>query len=446
MAHVPATRSDEPPMPRLVPKAADTAARPAADGRAGLEQALAGVERRKWTRRLAILGGILLVVAAIVVWRIQAAPAPPARYVTARATRGDVIETVQSTGQVKPTTEVQVGAQVSGRVTKVHVDFNSRVKKGDVLAEIDPTLFGAQIESTQAQIAAASASVARATANVATTKLRVDRAKKLSSEGIGSQADLEAAQGAYDVAIAEVAAAKAQVAQIRAQLKSSKTNLDYTRIYSPIDGIVINRAIDSGQTVAASFQAPTMFVIAEDLSKMRVLADIDEADVGRLKEGMTAKITVDAFPGESFAGTVSQVRFSPVNQSGVVTYAAIVEVANQDLKLRPGMTATVTITTAEAKGITRVPNAALRFKPSPVEKDGKKVTEERLPPLPPKKGRIWVVTDETPGKEKAEPREVDIGVTDGVFTEIGTDLGESKIVTDETDDPNAKKGRGPRMF
>jgi HlyD family secretion protein len=446
MAHVPATRSDEPPMPRLVPKAPDTAERPAAEGRAGLEQALAGVDRRKWTRRLAILGGVLLVVAAIVVWRIEAAPAPPARYVTARLTRGDVIETVQSTGQVKPTTEVQVGAQVSGRVTKVHVDFNSRVKKGDVLAEIDPTLFGAQIESTQAQIAAASASVARATANVATTKLRVDRAKKLSAEGIGSQADLEAAQGAHDVAVAEVAAARAQVAQIRAQLKSSKTNLDYTRIYSPIDGIVINRAIDSGQTVAASFQAPTMFVIAEDLSKMRVLADIDEADVGRLKEGMTAKITVDAFPGESFAGTVSQVRFSPVNQSGVVTYAAIVEVANQDLKLRPGMTATVTITTAEAKGITRVPNAALRFKPSPVEKDGKKVPEERLPPLPPKKGRIWVVTDETPGKEKAEPREVDIGVTDGVFTEIGTDLGESKIVTDETDDPNAKKGRGPRMF
>lgn len=413
-----------------------------------LERDLAKVEgSRRWLRRLVILLVLGLAVTAVVVWRIKTAPPPPARYVTAQVSRGDVFETVQSTGQVKPTTEVQVGAQVSGRITKVHVDFNSIVKAGDALAEIDPTLFGAQIDSTRAQLAAASASVKRADSSLATAKQRVERAKKLVAEGIGSQADLDTAQGAYDVAIADVAAAKAQVAQIGAQLRSSKTNLDYTRIYSPIDGIVVNRAIDPGQTVAASFQAPTLFVIAQDLRKMRVLADIDEADVGRLREGMTADITVDAFGGDTFKGTVSQVRYSPFNVSGVVTYAAVIEVDNPEIKLRPGMTATVTIRSAEAKDVTRVPNAALRFKPTPpVDKDGKKQPQEPLPPLAPKTGRVFVVTDATPGAEQIEQRVVDIGITDGVHTVITTDLGELKIVTDETDDSGGKKGRAPRMF
>lgn len=419
-------------------------ARPAARG--SLERELSRTEGRKWFRRLSIVAVVVALIAGGLVWRAKTRPPPPARYVTSQPTRGDVVETVQSTGQVKPTTEVQVGAQVSGRITKVHVDFNSKVKAGDVLAEIDPTLFGAQIDGTQAQLAAARANVTRTEANLATLRQRVSRAEKLVREGIGTQADLDNAQGAYDVAVAEVAAAKAQVTQIGAQLRSSKTNLEYTRIFSPIDGIVINRAIDPGQTVAASFQAPVLFVIAQDLRKMRVLADVDEADVGKLKEGMRAKISVDAFPGESFDGAVSQVRYSPFNQSGVVTYAAVIEVDNPDLKLRPGMTATVTITTAEAKGVLRVPNAALRYRPSPVEVDGKKVPQEPLPALPPRKGRIWIVTDPTLGQEKAEPRVVDVGITDGVNTEVGGDLDALKIVTDETDDPAAKKGRGPRMF
>jgi len=437
---------DAPHKPRLVPPAPGTAKQPAAEDREGLERTLSRVEGGKWLRRLLIVLGVIGLLAGIGLWRVKTRPPPPAKYVTSQTSRGDVLETVQSTGQVKPTTEVQVGAQVSGRITNVYVDFNSRVKAGDVLAEIDPTLFGAQIDSTQAQAAVARANVTRADASLTTAKQRVARAKKLVAEGIGSQADLDTAQGAYEVALAELAASKAQVAQIGAQLKSSKTNLDYTRIYSPIDGIVINRAIDPGQTVAASFQAPVLFVIAQDLSKMRVLADIDEADVGRLKEGMAAKISVDAFPGESFKGSVSQVRYSPVSQSGVVTYAAVIQVDNADLKLRPGMTATVTITSSEAKDVIRIPNAALRYKPTPPEKDGKKLPQEPLPPLPPKKGRIWVLTDETPGKEKAEPRVIDIGITDGVNTQTATDLGQTKIVTDETDDASGKKGRGPRMF
>lgn len=412
-----------------------------------LTKALSRVEGgRKWLRRLIVLVVLAGLAGAFFAYRAKTKPPPPARYVTATLSRGDVFETVQSTGQIKPLTEVQVGAQVSGRITKVNVDFNSHVKSGDVLAEIDPTLFGAQIDVNQAQLAAAVANVKRAEANLATAKVRLERAKKVVQEGVGTQSELDAAQGSYDVTVAEVAAAKAQIAQINASLKSSKTNLDYTHIYSPIEGIVINRAIDPGQTVAASFQAPTLFVIAQDLRKMRVLADIDEADVGRLKEGMGADISVDAFQGETFKGVVSQVRYSPVTQSGVVTYAAVIEVENPDVKLRPGMTATVTIRSAEAKNAMKVPNAALRFKPSPpTDQAGKPIPQEPLPALAAHKGRLYVLTDDKPGMEKIEMREVDIGITDGVSTVLLTEIGDAKVVVDETDDAN-KKARGPRMF
>ena len=331
------------------PRGAASGLAPTAGGRSALEKELGRAEGGKWRRRLVIVLGLAVVVGALVAWRVKTRPPPPAKYVVGQMSVGDVTETVQSTGQVKPLTEVQVGAQVSGRITRVYVDFNSTVKKGDVLAEIDPTLFGAQIDANRAQLAAAQAQEVKGQAALLTAKQRADRAKKLLAEGIGSQADLDTAQGAYEVAVADVAAAKAQIAQIQATLRSSRTSLEYTHIFSPIDGVVINRAIDPGQTVAASFQAPVLFVIAQDLRKMRVLADIDEADVGKLKEGMEADVSVDAFPGESFQGKVSQVRYSPQSVSGVVTYAAVIEVDNPDVKLRPGMTATVTIRTAASK-------------------------------------------------------------------------------------------------
>ncbi len=403
--------------------------------RAKLKRDLASVEGgRKWLRRAIVVGLIGALGGGLYVYRERTAPPPPPRYVLAEVTKGDVFETVQSTGQVKPVTEVQVGAQVSGRVTKIHVDFNSTVKAGDVLAEIDPTLLSAQIDSSNAQLAAASASVKRAEANLESTKLRLDRAKKLVAEKVGSQADLDAAQGGYDVAVAEVAAARAQVAQIGAQLKQSRTNLDYAKILSPIDGVVITRSIDVGQTVQASFQAPTLFVLAQDLRKMRVFADIDEADVGKLEEGMSADIAVDAFPGATFAGKVVQVRLSPVSQQGVITYAAVIDVDNPDMKLRPGMTATVSIRSAEAKAALRVPNAALRFRPSPpLDEAGKPVPQEPLPKLEPGKGRVWIVTDETPGAEKIEPVVVDIGISDGIWTELKSELEATKVIRDETD-------------
>jgi HlyD family secretion protein len=197
-----------------------------------LEKELSGLEGRKWLSRLGIVLACVLVAAAVLAWRMKNQPPPPPRYITAKTSRGDVIETVQSTGQVKPLTEVQVGAQVSGRITKVFVDFNSVVKANQVLAEIDPTLFNAQADSSSAQLAAQRAQVARAEANLTTAKVRLDRAKKLVAEGIGTQADVDAAQGGYDVALADLAAAKAQVASIGAQVRSSRTNLEFTKIYS----------------------------------------------------------------------------------------------------------------------------------------------------------------------------------------------------------------------
>ncbi|MEO7328955.1 MAG: efflux RND transporter periplasmic adaptor subunit [Minicystis sp.] len=413
---------------------------PAAGKSRGLEAELSKVDSGRWLRRLVIVGVLAALIGAGWLYRSKTQPPPPSRYVLGQTSQGDVYETVQSTGQVQPLLQVQVGAQVSGRITKVMVDFNSKVKAGDVLAEIDPTLFGAQIDGNRAQLNAAQATVTKADSNIATSKLRVERLRKLVAEGIGSQSDLDNAQGAYDVSIADAAAARAQIAQIQAALRTSRTNLEYTRIYSPIEGVVINRAIDPGQVVAASFQAPVLFVIAQDLRKMKVLADIDEADVGRLREGIVAEVSVDAFPGEKFKGLVSQLRYSPTSQSGVVTYPAVIEVENPEVKLRPGMTATVSIRSSEVKDQMRLPNAALRFKPTPpVDKDGKKIPQDPLPPLGQHKGRIYVVTDTTPGAEKAEPREVEIGITDGINTVLKTDLTGQKIVVDETDDP--KKDR-----
>ncbi|NUP06436.1 MAG: efflux RND transporter periplasmic adaptor subunit [Polyangiaceae bacterium] len=424
------------------------AKRPGPDPNAAREQLRKELGRQeggfKWLRRLIILLVIAGGIAGFVAYRIKHAPPPPPKYVLTEVTSGDVIESVQSTGQVKPVTEVQIGAQVSGRVTNVLVDFNSVVKRGGVLAEIDPTLISAQIESTSAQLASSGASVKRAEANLEAARIRLDRAKKLVKENVGNQAEVDTAQGAYDVAVADLSAARASVSQTNAQLKQSKTNLEYTKIISPIDGVVISRSIDPGQTVQASFQAPTLFVLAQDLSKMRVYADIDEADVGRVVDGLAAEINVDAFPSVSFKGKVVQVRLAPVTQQGVVTYAAIIDVDNPDSKLRPGMTATVTITSGEAKGVKRIPNAALRFRPSPpLDEAGKPIPQDPLPKLGPGQGRVWVLTDETPGKEKIEPRIVEIGISDGVNTVLKTDLGDAKIIRDETDagaDKQKRKG------
>ncbi len=413
------------------------------EARKALERELRTRGSRRWVFRLG-----LLVAAALIGWGgyryyQHRKPPPPPRFSTRKVEKRDIFEEVQSTGKVKPLKEVQVGAQVSGRVVKVSVDFNSPVKKGDVLAEIDPRLFGAQVSQTRAQIEQAKAAQKHAEATLLVTETLLARMRRLQKENLSSQSDLDQAEGNRNVAKADVGSAEANLIQLEAQLASASTTLQYTRITSPIDGIVITRSIDPGQTVAASFTAPVLFVIAPDLEQMQVLADIDEADVGKVHDEMPATIVVDAFPGDVFRGKVIQVRYSPNEVLGVVTYSAIIDVANPELKLRPGMTATVTIQTRRAEGAVAIPNAALRFRPVVDPPPGNGAGAPAAPfatELKPGQGRVYVTA---PGGNDAVEKIVGIGLTDGRFTEakgelaLGTD-----VITEQRDAKRPEKFLG----
>jgi HlyD family secretion protein len=263
--------------------------------------------------------------------------------------KGEVVATVTATGTLSAVTTVQVGSQVSGIIAKLHVDFNSVVKKGQLLAELDPTPFQQAVDQNRANLD-------KAKVQLRNDEIALTRAKRLFADQLSAQSDLDAAQTTRDSDVATVA-------QVTAQLKQAETNLSYTRIKSPIDGVVVSRQYDVGQTVAASFQAPVIFTIAQDLTKMQVLTNIDEADVGRIREGQVARFSVDAFPDVNFKGTVSQIRLSPQTVQNVVTYPVMLDVPNADLKLKPGMTANVQVPVDERKDALRVPNAALRFRP-----------------------------------------------------------------------------------
>jgi len=427
-----------------------------------LKKALAAEEGgRRWLRRLAIGSAFALAIAGALGWRAAHAPPAPAKYITASVAEGDVIEKVQATGTVQPLLQINVGAQVTGRVTQVLVDYNSVVKKGDVLAEIDPLVYGTQVNAQMANLTAQRAQLAQAKASMASIRAQMDtshvvleRTQKLYAANLAAKSDLDTAQGNFDSLKAQYEAAQAnadsQLASIgaqSAQLNQSRANLGYTKIIAPVDGIVVTRGIDPGAMVVASFQTPTLFVVAQDLRKMRILADVDEADVGKIAEGMDADCVVDAFPGEVFHGKVSQIRYSANNVSGVVTYPGVVDVENPEQKLRPGMTSTITVHTHEAHAVARIPNAALRYKPTPpMGPDGKPVLQAPEPPLEKGKGRVWVLTSDKPGAEKDEQRVVSIGITDGMFTEV-TDpslpIG-TKVVTDENEDKDKdgkKKGK-----
>lgn len=400
---------------------------------------------RRWLRRGAVLGVVAVLVGGGLVYRAKHRPLPPARYVTATTSNGDVAEKVQATGTVQPLLQVNVGSQVNGRIARVFVDYNSIVKKGDVLAEIDPVQYGQAVSQVSAQVQAQRANIESSKANAAAARIAYERTKRLFDQGLASKGELDTATGQYEVTKAQAAAAEAQVGAVEAQLQQSQTNVGWTKIYSPIDGVVVTRSIDPGSTVVASFQAATLFVIAQDLRRMRVMADVDEADVGKLKESMEAEAVVDAFPGEVFKGSVQQVRYSPNTVQGVVTYSAVVEVENVGEKLRPGMTATVTIKTKEAKAAARVPNAALRYKPTPpMGPNGKPMPLPPEPPLTKGQGRVYVLTNDKPGDEKTESRIVSIGITDGINTEVLGGLPpDAKLVTDEMDDPDKAKKKGP---
>jgi HlyD family secretion protein len=297
-------------------------------------------------------------------WYYQQSHRPPENpYKTAAIERRSISARVTASGTLQARVTVQVGSQVSGRVLELFADFNSRVKKGDIVAKLDPQLFQASLQQAQASYASAQANVAKAEATLLDANRQYERAKTQRAEGLASQQEVDTAQTSASVAKASVDAAKSAVAQARAALNQDQVNLSLSIIKSPIDGVVISRSVDVGQTVAASLQAPVLFTIAEDLTKMHIEASVPESDVGRLAVDMAVEFTVDAFPGQRFKGTIAQVRNAAVTVQNVVTYTAIVAVDNPDLKLRPGMTATVTIVTAKKDDALAVPNAALRFKP-----------------------------------------------------------------------------------
>jgi HlyD family secretion protein len=299
------------------------------------------------------------------------------QYFTVKADRGDIHEVVEATGTINAVTTVQVGSQVSGTISHLYADFNSRVKKGQVVAQIDPALFQgtvlqakADLANAKANLVAAQANLEKAKATAVQTKADYERTASLTKEGVMSQQQLDLARANYDTADAAVSAAQAQVVQAAAQaqqkdaaVKVAQTNLDYTTIHAPIDGTVIARNVDVGQTVAASLQAPTLFTIAQDLTKMQVYASTDESDVGMIRTGQVVSFKVDAYPKDTFSGQVSQVRMNATTVQNVVTYNTIIDFDNPEMKLFPGMTAYITIPVANAKSVLRVANGALRYKP-----------------------------------------------------------------------------------
>jgi HlyD family secretion protein len=327
-------------------------------------------------RGLWLLAAGAAVLAAIVAARLLPG-GDPLSHLTAKVQRGEIRDVVDATGTVNAVITVQVGSQVSGTIARLNADFNSRVHKGDVIALIDPQLFAgalrqaaADLENARANVTAAQANLAKAEAARMQTRAEYDRAVALVNMKIETaqaldlaKANFQSAQASVDGAAASVLQARAQVSQKAAAVSVARANLDYTVIRSPIDGVIVARNVDVGQTVAASLQAPTVFTIAQDLTKMQVYAKVDESDVGRIRVRQPVTFKVDAFPKDLFNGVVSQVRMNPTTVQNVVTYDAIIDFENPELKLFPGMTAYVTIPVATAENVVKVPNAALRYRP-----------------------------------------------------------------------------------
>jgi len=392
---------------------------------------------KRWLAAVFVLA--LAATASLFVWkRTQASNGMT--FKTQEARRGDVVVTVTATGTLQPRNQVEVGSELSGTVEKVEADYNSRVKVGQVLARLDTSKLKAQVLQARAALESSEAKVLQAEASVKESRNNLDRLKKvreLSHGKVPSQNDLEAAEADLDRAVANEASAKADVSQAKANLETKETDLSKAVIRSPINGIVLARNVEPGQTVAASLQAPVLFTLAEDLRQMELHVDVDEADVGQVREGQEARFTVDAYPNRGFSARITQVRYGAKTASGVVTYETVLTLENSDLSLRPGMTATADITVRKVQDAIVVPNAALRFTPEGTEKSVTAVQGQRglvgsLLPHPPRrpvsggrpqgvkggpgmrrKQRVWTLVD---GAPVAIP--VTVGVTDGVVTEI----------------------------
>ena len=384
----------------------------------GLGQALRPRLNRWW-----IGGGIAAVLGLAVIARALSG-GPATAYREAAVTKGALMATVTATGTLQPVTTVDIGPEISGQIDTVNVDFNDRVKAGQVLAVMDKDLMNAHVLQSRASLAAARARVQDAKATEIETNTKLQRISELFKRGNASKQELDSAEAAETRSKAAIGSAEAQVAVAAATLSSDETSLAKTEIKSPINGIVLSRTVDPGQVVAATFQTPVLFRLAEDLTKMQLEVDVDEADIGHVQEQQRGTFTVDAFQDRQFPALITQVRFAPKTKDSVVTYQAVLAVDNADLLLRPGMTATATITTATRADATLIPNAALRFQPPPAA-PARRTFIGGPPPdfgntgiTPPlaKAGstqHIWILKGGA-----LQSLEIKVGISDGLFTEI----------------------------
>ncbi len=378
--------------------------------------------RTRTGRRLVIGVAAVIAAAGLTAGALHAKRSEPGdRIFSTPLSRGDVTQSVVAAGTLDAVTTVQVGTQISGAVSQLNADFNSIVHTGEVLARLDPSLYQAQLQQAQANLAGAEANATRLETAVALASTTLTRDEELSRKQLITQADLDSARTALRSTQSQVASAQASVVQARAALNQATLNLDKTIITSPINGIVIARNVDVGQTVAASLQAPTLFVIAADLKNMQVQATIDEAEVGRIAAGQPVTFHVEAYPDETFHGVVSQMRLNPTVDQNVVTYTAIIAVPNEALELKPGMTATVSIEVAHAADVLRAPAAALRFKPTPdilasLGAPGLATSGTSLPAPAAGQGRLWIDDN-----GRLTPVLVRTGVNDGTTVEVSGD-------------------------
>ncbi|OGW37031.1 MAG: efflux transporter periplasmic adaptor subunit [Nitrospirae bacterium GWC2_56_14] len=384
----------------------------------------------RWTRRRTLMV-VLGVIVAVIVSRLLAGNGAPVRYKTQDAKRGSLTVVVTATGTLQPTNTVSVGSEVSGIVKTVEVTYNSRVVAGQVLARMDTTKLEAQHTQARAALESARAKVLQTEATVVETKAKLaqyQKVRELSKNKVPSQSEMSSAEASYERAKADAAAAAAAVSEAQAAVQANETDLSKSVIRSPIKGVVLTRSIEPGQTVAASFQAPTLFTLAEDLAKMDLHVNVDEADIGKVREGQNANFSVSAYPNRTFRAQITQARYGSTTTSGVVTYETVLKVDNKDLALRPGMTATADITVQEIADALLVPNAALRFTPVVQETtatSGGSLVSKLLPrPPQPKQNnkgqdqdkkqqKVWILQD---GKPTAI--ELTTGASNGILTEV----------------------------
>lgn len=382
-------------------------------------------------RRGPIIIGIVIVLAllAAALWHWWSNDPVNGHYKTVTIDRGPITSLVTATGAVNPVISVQVGSQVSGKIAKLYADFNSVVREGQVLASIDQKPYQAKVSQAKAALKSAQAGLAKARNMLVQKTLELNRMAALREQQFVAQADLDLARTNARDAEAQVDVSEAQVDQAKATLASAELDLGYTTIYSPVNGTVVSRNVEEGQTVVASFQTPTLFVLAQDLTRMQVIANVSESDIGGVTEGKSADFRVDAYPRESFHGIVTQVRNAPVSIQNVVTYDVIISVENPELKLKPGMTANITIVTARNEDALRAPNAALRF---------------RMPgvPVDRKTPQLWIL--DTTGRVRSVP--VTLGIADSLYTDIASSdvrEGEAAIVGLTTAEDTAQEKLPP---